>query len=375
VRPERGLELFLSATQHVDANRAGLDVAIEAIAATFRAHLPDAPPAPTRRRGRRRPTALVAGLGVLAFVLVLAPFWWPRPIDPEPAAPTVEPAADQPADEPHQAGSDPTVRADTPVDVPVEVTPAEPAVDTATAAARAVMAAAHAGDPERLRHLFTRQAEATYSETQWSALAANARAFFDGATAAEAPFIVDVPWPRRAALLGPGTYALLMSERPFDGGHVCEQVVLRQEAPELWAATSYQYWKAADGRCPGESDLQAATDRAHTLLAALQATGMLAASDLAVTMQTVSGTAEWKQYLENLQTMLAGWSSREHVVAAGPLPGTLPPANGPGIPGRFVSVRFAVDSGGMQRNLDLALQHEPDGEWRLAGIFIYPWQP
>lgn len=330
VKPERGLELFLSGTQWIEAHSLGFEAALEHLSAALRrdvASRVQKPTAPSVWRQRARPA--VVGLLVLAVSVGTYLTW-----------------------------SDPWGWRDSP-----------PAKNPATTAL-AVMAAARTGDANATRALFSEQARSRQPLSRWQAMAATWRADLETATAT-AEHVLLQPVASRATGMGTGSYFMVQSQRPREGGYLCEQVLFREELSR-WAAESYIYWPSPAGACLGKADIDAATARAQAILTRLLSNREVIEDDRAETPKRLAVGTEWDEYLVGLLNMLGAWQPDGNVIAAAPLP-WLPQGLGmPNLPGRIVQVRLAVDRDGINTNLDLFLMQERDTRWRLAALNLSP---
>jgi hypothetical protein len=344
VQPARGLALFLSSTQWIDAHRHGVDAAVDSLAAALSA-VRGEPASPRVTSTPRRSRAVLLGLAGALSVAVVGAGWWSWSRDTDVA----------------------TARAPEP---PVATPPGEDPGDTALAAdpvafARALIVLAKTGDEERIRSRFTPAQQMLVPPDQWRAMAAQAHAFLP---AVEPQVVLQRALPRRAAPAGStGDAFVVVAERHVDGSYYCDQVLLRGQGG-LWAAETYNFWIAVDGRCLGEDDVRAAVARAVTILEAMRDGGP-GADELAAPMQRWIATPNGTEALASYRQLLAGWRHGDHFVAAVPLTNV----NMFGMPGRYVTVRYAVDRDGSHGNLDATMQQGSDGRWRLAGLFLSPW--
>lgn len=331
VMPTKGLELFLSSTQWIEAHQIGIEKSIEALKDALRGR--GATPVSAPRAGEAGPRhrrwrlwALVAATLALGC---FAAFRGYERVGSEPAR-TKEPLA----------------------------------------SAAAVRSAARVGDAESVLALFSEQARGRQTQSRWQAIAAATRADLEHARG-EAQVILQRAVPARATGLGEGSFFLVQSQLPSGGGYLCEQVLLREE-PERWAAEAFTYWLSTEGACVGKAELERASLRAHAVLSTLKASGEISEDDRSESLNLVADDVSWQNITRHVAGELQSWQPESNLMTTVPLPG-IPQGQGmPPLLGRFAQVRYAVDREGLRANLDLYMVQEADEQWRLAAIYITP---
>lgn len=319
VLPGPDLALFLSDTQWIDAF--ALDEA--ALRQRLLQGLESAVTAPSPHRPRRRSGTVIA-LAAAAIVIGLVFWFWPRRSPP----------------------------AATPQDF-----------------ARQFFALQDAGRDEALMGLFSERSRAQLTSQQWQASFAAVRAQTANVSR-ERRFIGELHWNARATNYQDAGAVSVLTERAFGELAVCEVLGLRPAAGG-WQAESYIFWPSQRGPCLGEADLQAPGRRARELAARIAANTLDREADIVAALQPLSRDGSWTALLQTTRTRLpvAGASDVLVVLPGGylPLPGGVP------IPGRYALVRLAADGPQGNNNLDLTLQLDADGVWRLAAPpMLYP---
>lgn len=328
VLPEKGLELFLSSIQWIEAHQIGIDRSVEALKDALLGAEAAPAPAPSRRLASHRRTWLLGTLAVLIGAAAVASI----------------------------AFFDPSNTPTSLVKEPLET-------------AAAVRKAARVGEVEAVLALFSEQARGRQTKSRWQAIVAATRADLENAQD-DAEVILHRSLPSRAMGLGEGSFVVVQSQSPGGGGFLCEQVLLREE-PERWAAETYFYWPSSRGACVGRAELESAAQRAHAVLTEIKASGEVAEGDRAQMLRPAAETESWRSFTANLAEMLSVWEPGPQLLSAVPLPG-IPQGGMSPIPGRVALVRYALDHQNTRVHLDLYMVQEADDAWRLAGAFLTP---
>jgi hypothetical protein len=329
VLPEKGLELFLSSIQWIEAHQIGIDRSLDVLKDALLGRDTVTSSASPRRPASHRRIWLSIALFVLVGAAAVASF--------------------------------PFLKSKTTTTSLVK----EP-----LATAAAVREAARGGETDSVLALFSEQARGRQTRSRWQAIVAATRADLENAKG-NAEVILQRSLPSRATMLGEGSFFVVQTQSRGGSGFLCEQVLLREE-PERWAAEAYFYWLSSRGACVGQAELEAAAQRSHEVLSGIKASGEVAEDDRAQVLRLMAETESWRSFTANLAEMLSAWEPEPHLLSAIPLPGIQQGGGMPVLPGRVAQVRYAFDRQNSRAHLDLFMIQEADDAWRLAGAFLAP---
>lgn len=204
--------------------------------------------------------------------------------------------------------------------------------------------------------LFSPRARGFYSEMQFAAFLATARANTESfgtrtiKISESAPSrLIDAPQT--------GEYWLQSSERKAAEMYVCEFIILSRAKTEWWIET-YLYWPSKQS-CVDQRQIVAAKMAAKAFAIKL-VNREIQKQDLD---PNLTATPELQQQLDALllteSNFLANWTPSE-LIGAMPTPPSMPNQDA------SIIVRFAVDQSGPPMNLQMILRSSVDGRWQLT---------